>query len=400
MFETTADTRWGDLMANIKDRLYAKASKRRAPLTGAFELTPMCNFACKMCYVRKNVKEVKALGGLLPLEFWLDIARQSAKAGTMFPLITGGEPFSYPYIQELYEAMIDLGMQVSINSNASLIDEKIIEWLVKRPPERINITLYGASNATYERLCGDPHGFDKVKRAVDLLYKHNIRFKFNCSLTPYNKDDLEDMLLFAKSYGLSLRIATYMFPPVRREISSNEFNERFTPEQAAYYQVLVDYYQLPDEQFAVLANNAANYVHLTDEILEEAKAKGPQEMICLAGRCSFWIDWRGNLSGCGTVDIPKFSLLEGSLEEQWKKIVDYTNEFKYSPVCTNCINKTVCHSCSAMVYTETGNFNDRPVYICETKEYAAKYYQDFLKNPPKKLDLDGIQTEINQDCEI
>ena len=38
----------------ISRRLWAKAGAERIPLTGAFELLPICNFACKMCYVRKS----------------------------------------------------------------------------------------------------------------------------------------------------------------------------------------------------------------------------------------------------------------------------------------------------------------------------------------------------------
>ena len=47
--------RWGGYrMASIKDRLYKQATKERVPLTGAFELSPLCNFSCRMCYVRRT----------------------------------------------------------------------------------------------------------------------------------------------------------------------------------------------------------------------------------------------------------------------------------------------------------------------------------------------------------
>ena len=78
-------------MASIKDRLYKQATKDRVPLTGAFELSPLCNFNCKMCYVRRNADEAEREGGVRPLEFWLDAARQAKEAGTIFPLLTGGE---------------------------------------------------------------------------------------------------------------------------------------------------------------------------------------------------------------------------------------------------------------------------------------------------------------------
>lgn len=351
-------------------------------MTGAFELSPLCNFSCKMCYVRKNAEEVKCAGGIKPLEFWIDVARQAQEAGTMFPLLTGGETFLYPHLCELYEAMVGMGMQVSINSNGSCITEEVIEWLKETPPTRINITLYGGSNESYGRLCGDFQGFDKVKRGVELLAENNIRFQFNCSLTPDNATDLDKMIAFSNEFGRGLRLATYMFPPVRRTGKSGNYEERFTPEEAAYYQVLNDWKQLSPERFAILARNAQRFTELTPELLEKAASKSPREMRCLSGRCSYWVDWQGNLSGCGMMDIPKISLQEYSMKEAWEKVVNWTEELRYSSVCANCVNRSVCFSCAAMVHNETGDFEGRPVYLCEKAKHAARYYKEFMEKLP------------------
>ena len=261
----------------------------------------------------------------------------------------------------------------------------IIEWLKENPPTRINVTLYGGSNESYSRLCGDPRGFDKVRRGVRLLAENGIRFQFNCSLTPDNADELERMSAFAGEYGMGLRLATYMFPPVRRTGQTGDYDARFTPEEAAYYQVLNDWMQLPPERFAVLARNARHFTELTPEILAEAAAKPPRGMGCLSGRCSYWVDWQGNLSGCGMMDIPKISLADHSLEEAWKEVVDWTEQLRYSPVCANCVNRSVCFSCAAMVHNETGSFDGRPVYLCEKAKYAAKYYKEFMEKLPEDI---------------
>ena len=89
---------------------------------------------------------------------WLEIARQFSGGGTLFLLLTGGEPFMYPGIEQLYQEMRKLGLVISFNSNGTLIDEKIADFLAKDPPRRINITLYGASDETYAELCGNPTG--------------------------------------------------------------------------------------------------------------------------------------------------------------------------------------------------------------------------------------------------
>ncbi len=387
-------------MAEIKGRLYARGAAEKIPLTGAFELTPICNFQCKMCYVRQSVSEVKEKGGLKPLEFWLDLARQARDAGTMFPLLTGGETFLYPRIKELYQEMVHMGMEVSINSNGSCITEEVVSWLKESPPTRINITLYGGSNESYERLCGNPHGFDKVRHGVELLMKNNIRFKFNCSLTPYNCEDLKKMIDYAHSTGRNLRVATYMVPPYRRTGDTGDFEDRLSSKQSAYYQVLADFMQMDSKNFVTLVNNMQHYQELTPELIAQAKEQPPRPMGCLAGRSSYWVDWQGNLSGCGMMDIPKVSLIDKSFKDAWKEIVDWTEDFRYSPICANCVNRGLCFSCASMVHNETGNFMDRPVYLCEKVKYASMYYKEFLEKLPEELQKLESQTdnESSENC--
>ena len=105
----------------------------RTPLVSAFEISPICNFRCRMCYVRRTPEQVRKRGGLLPAEWWLETARQARAEGLLYPLLTGGEPFLYPGIQKLLSELSRMGMLVTMNTNGSLIDEAVIEWLQETP---------------------------------------------------------------------------------------------------------------------------------------------------------------------------------------------------------------------------------------------------------------------------
>ena len=83
---------------------------------------------------------------------WKLPVRRGSRDYCIFAL-TGGEPFLWPDFWKLYDALIHMGFLVSINTNGSLIDDEAIRKLQELPPTRVNITLYGASDATYERLC-------------------------------------------------------------------------------------------------------------------------------------------------------------------------------------------------------------------------------------------------------
>ena len=78
-------------MPNVSDYLHAKASRRKVPLSGTFELSPVCNFACKMCYVRKTPEQIRREGkALIPWQAWLELAKQCRDAGTLYLLLTTG----------------------------------------------------------------------------------------------------------------------------------------------------------------------------------------------------------------------------------------------------------------------------------------------------------------------
>ena len=117
-------------------------------------------------------------------------------------LLTGGEPLVRSDFKEIYLKLREMGFLLNINTNATLIDEEVISWLKEVPPTRVNVTLYGASDATYERLCGNAKGFTQAVRGIRLLKDAGIVVKINCSITPHNVNDVEGIFAFAKQEGL------------------------------------------------------------------------------------------------------------------------------------------------------------------------------------------------------
>ena len=153
----------------VTEYLHAKAASLGIPLNGTFELTPCCNMSCKMCYVRLTKPEQEAIAPLRTAQEWLELGRAAKDAGMIYLLLTGGEPFLRPDFREIFQGLHKMGFVLSINTNATLIDEDTIQWLKQTAPMRVNVTLYGASNETYGRLCGNPQGFSQAVKAIRLF---------------------------------------------------------------------------------------------------------------------------------------------------------------------------------------------------------------------------------------
>ena len=168
----------------IEQMLVERASRMRLPIACTLELTPLCNFDCRMCYVRLSGEALRERGRLLSGSEWLRIAEEMKTAGVLFVLLTGGEPLLHPDFREIYRGLISMEMIVSVNTNGSLIDEEWADFFAENRPRRVNITLYGANEETYENLCRAKGQFDKVLRGIKLLKERGVAVKMSGMLCP------------------------------------------------------------------------------------------------------------------------------------------------------------------------------------------------------------------------
>ena len=345
----------------ITEYLYRKASSAGIPLSGTFELTPVCNMDCKMCYVRISRQAQEAIAPLRSAKDWLALGQQAKDAGMLYLLLTGGEPFLHPEFREILEGLHKMGFLLSVNSNGTLINEETIRWLKNAPPNRINISLYGASDETYARLCGNPSGFTQATNAIRLLQEAGISVKLNCSLTPENATELSQIAKFAAERQLPLQVATYMFPPLRKNDALTGQNHRFSPEDAAYYMAYADYLTLGAERFLAQGGKLPAPIDPDD-----ACADVGDGIRCRAGKCSFWVTWQGNLTPCGMFPVKDCpNIFETPFWSAWESVKAYAAQIRLPAKCAACHAKDTCRACAAMVITESGSFENAPQYRCD-----------------------------------
>lgn len=366
----------------ITDYMMSKASYKSIPISGTFEITPMCNFDCKMCYIHKSKQEVlNHPRQMMTLEDWKDIADASIKQGMLFLLITGGEPLSSPFFCELYEYMVKQGVLVTVNTNGSLVTDRVFEMFNRYPPKRINITLYGASDETYESICGVRGMYSKVISTIEKLQDAHIQVKLNCSLTPYNVNDLKKMVDYAKSKKLILDVATYMFPPVRRKEDLIGINEsRFTPEESAKYRLETYCLQMGEEKYKQYLNQIMNGYTPPLGLDEYCEDPIDGHIRCRAGKASFWITWDGYITPCGMMNDPKVDLYKKGFDESWSSLTSISRNLHLSGICAKCENNDICHSCAAMAISETGNVQGIPKYLCKMVDEMKNIAQKELLN--------------------
>ncbi len=350
----------------ISAYLHAKAKEKGVPLSGTFEITGRCNFNCRMCYVHNSdCNKMKATE--LPAEWWIKLGREAVEAGMVFLLITGGEPLLRDDFAEIYEELSKMGCIISINSNGYLINDKIKELFKKYPPNRINVSIYGSDDEAYERFTGT-RGFTKVIENVKELRDMGIDVRFNCSITPDNRDDMKNIFNVCKALGFHIKTTSYMFPQIRLNGVHGENENRLSAVEAAECRVEWSILKYSPEN---LASRIRGMKRIIDEVLGKKDMDNPAEgVLCRAGSTCFWVNKEGKMLACGMID-KSFDINSLGFSEAWNKVKSFASEIRLPKECANCAYRHLCNVCAAACYAETGDFSKKPDYICEfTKETA------------------------------
>lgn len=347
--------------------LFAKADKNSIPLSGAFELTSRCPLDCKMCYIHRKGNDCEAIKQEKDTGWWLKLTEEAKNAGMFMLLLTGGEPLLRNDFEEIYLRAKKLGLLVSVNTNGLLINDDKVKFFADNPPQKINISLYGASEETYREICGNGKAYEKVFDAVRKLRQAGVDVKINYTATQYNSHDAEKIYKFAKELGMPVQTVTYMFPPVRAGGEA----DRLSPEKAAEVQFDCRILDWGSEKFR-------NHLEAKAKLKRssEISDSGSEQIPCRAGRSTFWVTWDGKMTPCGMMTKPVVDITD--FESAWKNIKEARNGIILPSKCKTCELRNYCDICAAIPLAEAGEYGVVPEYLCRKAAEYKKLCDGFI----------------------
>jgi len=303
------------------------------PISGSFELTPLCNLDCKMCYVHLE-KDQLAGADLLTAEKWKGIMQQAVANGMMYARLTGGECLTYPAFKELYLFLRSMGVEVSILSNGILMDENMVSFLAEHMPAAIQITLYGASDDAYEKVTGR-RAFVQVSNNLRRI--RDAELPLQVAITPNEfMEDGEEIISFLDKEGIKYQINSGLLKP--REETGRDLADAD-----------IDTY-IKLQKIRIKLNNWELEPDCDPASLPETGGKNTGEargVKCGAGRSNFAIDWRGYMRPCNTFPCDGYEVLKDGFAESWKAVNQLANNFPRPVECEECPYKKICKHCIA-----------------------------------------------------
>ena len=326
-----------------------KVVKQRIPLHATIELTHRCNLRCVHCYLgdQKRVREKSSEE--LNTSQWISIIDEITDAGCLNLLLTGGDPLIRPDFDIIYRHARMKGLLVTVFTNGTLITDRIVRLFEEYTPAAVEISLYGATAVTYEKITGIKGSYDKCLKGIQTLVDHGIHFKLKTILMTYNSHELSKIEEMAKDYGSKFRFDSEIFPCFNGNKSPIDL--RVSPEEAI------------EKEFAD-NDTIEEWIKYSDR----SKDIPPSNKLyqCGAGQTGFSIDPYGILTACLMVTQYSYNLTEGDFQTGWNGAVFdiKKEEAGLNYICNRCEKRFVCNACPAVLELESDTAADGSGYHC------------------------------------
>lgn len=321
--------------ASVRKYLNFKAREKNQPVAGSFELTPLCNLDCKMCYVHLQADQLRGKS-LLSTAQWRDYMQQAIDGGMLFASLTGGECLTYPGFRELYLFLRERGVEVNILTNGLLMDADMTAFLAQHPPALVQITLYGASDEAYARVTGRP-AFTAVWANIRRLQSAGIPLTIAVTPNAYMQDG-EEIIRLLHGEGLPFTLNAGLLKP--REETGRTLADAN----------LDAYVGMMHLRRALMGRDAEDDIppeSLPDPGSPPDTADTPCGVRCGAGRSCFALDWQGGMRPCNNFPCEPVSMAELGFAEAWRRTNRTAREFRRPAECEGCAYREICKHCVA-----------------------------------------------------
>jgi len=351
--------------------LLQKIKNARKLISFDLEITSRCNNNCRHCYINLPAADQRAESKELSLSTIKNIVNQAVDLGVLWCLITGGEPLLRNDFFDIYTYLKKKGLLTSVFTNATLITEKHIQFFKKYPPRDIEVTVYGITQETYEKVTRKPGSFGAFMHGLNLLVKNGIKVRLKAMALRSNVQELPQIASFCRERSKG---GYFRFDPLLhlRFDGNPKRNDEIKSERLSC-EGIVAVEKADAERFNVLEKDCDRFINLKSSHINCSHL-----FRCGVGNSSFTVGYDGFFRLCSSLWHSDciFDLKKGDLLEAWQDFIPRVRDMRsnredFLKKCRKCPLFNLCMWCPAHSYLETGEL-DKPVeYFCEVAHARA-----------------------------
>lgn len=338
-------------MAQMHHRAYEEAT----PIQATFELTPRCGFNCRMCYVHLPPERIPYVGDGRELTGaeWLELGRQAEDLGVLELCITGGDPICHPDFPMIWSGLAQMGFRMTLQTNASLLSEDVLDLLDEYPPELVKITLYGSNDMVYREVCRVERGFTRTDAGIQALKARGHAIQLVTTFIQQNREDARNIAAYAKDNDLPWYYSAACYPSLRGADSEAERCAIPMWDEAGA------------EELCKLWNG-----------MKPNKDEDIPAQRCSGYRTAFNISWDGNMRFCLFLNEPNLSVVGRDLKECWQELLEFWAGLRWPEECDICDHRSRCRRCLAHLACLSGGLGRLNRDYCERMKRIMDLPQD------------------------
>ena len=355
--------------------LWHKLADRRVPLSFDLEVTARCNNDCRHCYINLPAGDLEARRKELSLAEIGELADQAVALGALWCLITGGEPLLRQDFADIYLALRRKGLLVSVFTNACLVSEEYIALFKKYPPRDVEVTVYGVTEETYERVTRRLGSYAAFRRGLDLLLNNGIKVRLKAMALRSNVHELPAIASFCREHTMDY----FRFDPLLhlRHDADPRRNEEIRDERLSPAEI-VAIEQADDERARALEKGCDRLIFpaYDGEVCDHL-------FHCGIGNTSFVVSYDGIFRLCADLWHPDctYDLRRGRLAQAWDELGPRVRELRsaspeFLDRCRRCPIVNLCLWCPAHAHLETGELDGFSSYFCAVAHARAQALVD------------------------
>ena len=307
-----------------------------APSSATVELTYGCNLRCVHCYNPTH----RVLPRELTTQEIASILPQIAGLGVLNLTFTGGEALTRPDVFEIFGQAKRLGFVLGLITNATRITERIADKLGTIGFDSVNVSIYGATAATYESVTGIRGSFAAFLRGLGALAAQKAPALVRMPVMTLNAEEISQAKALAESYGFRFQYCLEIHPRTDGDRSPLDYR------LSAHEKVRVNEFMLGERAF----DHGRS---------DESCLAGGTFIDCSCGRDQFAITPYGEMNLCVAFPIPKYDLRRGTVKDGWevlkRTVRSASPNERYD--CPNCDVRPVCRQGRNDAWLETGDMS-------------------------------------------